>query len=74
MLRTGLSMHEAHTHPHNQAREAFIKVGDHRQPAPAPRFGTTKLALPRPPGSVPLAEALAAWNLSEPEIAALTKA
>ena len=68
-----LSMHEAHTHPHNQAREAFIKVGDHLQPAPAPRFGTTRLALPRPPGSVPLQEALAAWNLSEPEFAALTK-
>jgi alpha-methylacyl-CoA racemase len=63
-----LSMAEAHTHPHNQARGAFIEVGSHRQPAPAPRFGTTKLATPRPPGSVKLAEALAAWNLT-PEAA-----
>ncbi len=63
-----LSMDEAHTHPHNQARGAFIEVGDHRQPAPAPRFGVTKLATPRPPGSVPLAEALAAWNLTPADI------
>ena len=69
-----LSMQEAHAHPHNQAREAFIEVGGYNQPAPAPRFGTTRLAPPRPPGSVPLMEALAAWNLSEPEIGALTKA
>jgi alpha-methylacyl-CoA racemase len=65
-----LSMAEAHTHPHNQARGAFIKVGNHRQPAPAPRFGTTKLATPRPPGSVPLAEALAAWNLTPADVGA----
>jgi alpha-methylacyl-CoA racemase len=65
-----LSMAEAHTHPHNQARGAFIEVGNHRQPAPAPRFGTTKLATPRPPGSVPLAEALAAWNLTPADVGA----
>jgi crotonobetainyl-CoA:carnitine CoA-transferase CaiB-like acyl-CoA transferase len=59
-----LSMAEAHMHPHNQARGAFIEVGGQRQPAPAPRFGTTELATPRPPGSVPLAEALVAWKLS----------
>jgi crotonobetainyl-CoA:carnitine CoA-transferase CaiB-like acyl-CoA transferase len=60
-----LSMAEAHAHPHNQARAAFIEVGGERQPAPAPRFGTTKLATPRPPGSVKLDEALAAWNLTQ---------
>jgi alpha-methylacyl-CoA racemase len=65
-----LSMAEAHSHPHNQARGAFIDVGNHRQPAPAPRFGTTKLATPRPPGSVPLAEALAAWNLTPADVGA----
>jgi alpha-methylacyl-CoA racemase len=59
-----LSMREAHAHPHNQARHAFIDVGGHRQPGPAPRFGSTPLAPPRPPGSVPLAEALDAWGLS----------
>ncbi len=57
-----LSMQEAHLHPHNQARDAFIDVGGHRQPAPAPRFGTTKSAHPRPPGAVQVAEALAAWG------------
>jgi alpha-methylacyl-CoA racemase len=69
-----LSMAEAHTHPHNQARGAFIDVGGHRQPAPAPRFGTTRLAPPRPPGTVPAAEALAAWDLSPSEIEALSGA
>jgi alpha-methylacyl-CoA racemase len=63
-----LSMAEAHTHTHNQARGAFIDVAGERQPAPAPRFGTTKLATPRPPGSVPLAEALAAWNLTQADL------
>jgi alpha-methylacyl-CoA racemase len=63
-----LSMAEAHTHPHNQARDAFVEVGGHRQPAPAPRFGTTRLAAPRAPGSVPLAEALAAWKLSPDDL------
>jgi alpha-methylacyl-CoA racemase len=63
-----LSMTEAHAHPHNRARGAFIDVGGHRQPAPAPRFGTTRLATPRAPGSVPVAEALAAWNLTPDEI------
>jgi alpha-methylacyl-CoA racemase len=63
-----LSMTEAHAHPHNLAREAFIDVGGHRQPAPAPRFATTRLATPRAPGSVPVADALAAWNLTPGEI------
>jgi alpha-methylacyl-CoA racemase len=63
-----LSMAEAHKHPHNQARGAFVEVGGERQPAPAPRFGTTKLATPRPPGSVSLAEALAAWNMTPADL------
>jgi alpha-methylacyl-CoA racemase len=68
-----LSMTEAHAHPHNEARQAFINVGNYRQPAPAPRFATTKLATPRPPGSVPLGESLASWNFSPAEIEALVK-
>jgi alpha-methylacyl-CoA racemase len=68
-----LSMAEAHVHPHNQARDAFIDVGGQRQPAPAPRFGSTKLAMPRPPGSVSVAEALLAWDLT-PEDLGLTTA
>jgi alpha-methylacyl-CoA racemase len=68
-----LSMAEAHKHPHNQARGAFVEVGGERQPAPAPRFGATKLAAPRPPGSVPLAEALAAWNLTPADLGRRSK-
>jgi alpha-methylacyl-CoA racemase len=62
-----LSMQEAHLHPHNQARSAFIDVGGVRQPAPAPRFEATRLEHPRAPGSMPAAEALAAWGLSAAE-------
>jgi alpha-methylacyl-CoA racemase len=63
-----LSMQEAHSHPHNQARAGFIDVGGYRQPAPAPRFGTTKLEPPRAPGAVSAAEGLADWGISAAEI------
>ncbi len=66
-----LSMDEAHEHPHNVARAAFIDVGGMRQPAPAPRFGTTSLPDPKPPGSVDPRETLKAWGLSSAELAAL---
>jgi len=65
-----LAMSEAHAHPHNQARKAFVDVGAFRHPAPAPRFSVTKAQPPRPPGSVPVAEALAAWGVSAAEIEA----
>ncbi|MFC4349427.1 CaiB/BaiF CoA transferase family protein [Kordiimonas lipolytica] len=32
---------EAHTHPHNVARESFIEVDGTRQPAPTPKFSRT---------------------------------
>ncbi len=67
-----LAMTEAHEHPHNQARGAFIEVGGYRQPAPAPRFGTTRLAVPRAPGSVSVTETLAAWGIGQDEIVAAT--
>lgn len=63
-----LSMDEAHTHPHNAARQAFIDVGGMRQPAPAPRFGGTPLRHPTPPGETDPREALKAWGLSNVEI------
>ena len=65
-----LSMTEAHAHPHNQARKAFIEVGGHLQPAPAPRFGATGLAPPRAPGSLAAADALVDWGWSPAEIEA----
>jgi alpha-methylacyl-CoA racemase len=66
-----LSMAEAHAHPHNEARGAFVEIGGYRQPAPAPRFGTTKLATPRAPGTVSVAEALSAWNLTATQLGAV---
>jgi alpha-methylacyl-CoA racemase len=69
-----LAMKEAHLHPHNQVRGAFVEVGGHLQPGPAPRFDKTPLATPRPPGSVSMAETLAAWGLPAAEQEALTRA
>jgi len=66
-----LSMDEAPAHPHNLARDAFIDVGGVVQPAPAPRFATSKAAPPRPPGSVDAPATLAAFGLSPGEISAL---
>ncbi|MFI5494145.1 CaiB/BaiF CoA transferase family protein [Actinoplanes sp. NPDC051859] len=39
---------EAPAHPHNVARGTFTEVGGEVQPAPAPRFGRTPAAVPRP--------------------------
>ncbi len=36
-----LSIFDAPTHPHNQHRQAFVKVDGVTQPAPAPRFSRT---------------------------------
>jgi alpha-methylacyl-CoA racemase len=62
-----LSMEEAHTHPHNVARNAFIDVGGMRQPAPAPRFAGTPLAHPTPAGTVKARDTLKAWGFSDAE-------
>jgi alpha-methylacyl-CoA racemase len=43
-----LSMAEAPSHPHNQARGTFIEVDGITQPAPAPRYSGTPTALPVP--------------------------
>ncbi len=43
-----LSMAEAPSHPHNQARGTFIKVDGITQPAPAPRYSGTPTASPVP--------------------------
>jgi alpha-methylacyl-CoA racemase len=63
-----LSMQEAHAHPHNQARGAFIEVGGQLQPAPAPRFGRTPLDPPRAPGETSLTQALAAWGIPASDV------
>jgi alpha-methylacyl-CoA racemase len=43
-----LSMAEAPSHPHNQARGTFVEVDGVTQPAPAPRYSGTPTALPVP--------------------------
>jgi alpha-methylacyl-CoA racemase len=43
-----LSMAEAPSHPHNQARGTFIEVDGVIQPAPAPRYSGTPTARPVP--------------------------
>ena len=44
-----LSMGEASEHPHNVARETFVREFDVLQPAPAPRFARTPGAIAGPP-------------------------
>lgn len=42
-----LSLREAASHPHNQARGTFIQIGGVTQPAPAPRFSATPAPAPQ---------------------------
>jgi alpha-methylacyl-CoA racemase len=46
-----LSFTEAAEHPHNIARGTFFRLDGVLQAAPAPRFGRTPPARPRPPGA-----------------------
>jgi alpha-methylacyl-CoA racemase len=68
-----LSPWEAHQHPHNQARDAFVDVDGILQPAPAPRFSRSATARPTPPddGGRDLAKTLGAWGIDAEEIARL---
>jgi alpha-methylacyl-CoA racemase len=43
-----LSMSEVSQHPHNRARESFIKLAGVTQPAPTPRFSRTSPQAPTP--------------------------
>lgn len=56
-----LSMAEAPQHPHNQARQSFVRRNGTNQPAPAPRtFGTP--AVIDEPGETGIADAIARWS------------
>ena len=64
-----LTMSQAALHPHMQARGTIVERDGVPQPAPAPRFSATPVALDRPP-SVPgqhTDEVLAAIGISEAE-------
>jgi alpha-methylacyl-CoA racemase len=56
-----LSPAEAPEHPHNRARRTFVEVDGVAQPAPAPRFGRTPAAEPRPAVPATVEEILAGW-------------
>jgi alpha-methylacyl-CoA racemase len=43
-----LTLDEAFEHPHNVARNTFVRVGGNVQAAPAPRFSETPGDVPRP--------------------------
>jgi alpha-methylacyl-CoA racemase len=65
-----LTMAEAPQHPHNKLRQTFVEIDGVVQPAPAPRFGRTKPALPRPPEApgAGTREALLEWGFSDADI------
>lgn len=68
-----LSMLEAPSHPHNQARSTFTSVSGVVQPAPAPRFSRTEPVIQRPP-SFPgqhTDEVLRDWGFSPQRVATL---
>jgi alpha-methylacyl-CoA racemase len=68
-----LSFSEAHSHPHNVARKAFVTVANVAQPAPAPRFSRTPGAVRRAPperGEGGRA-ALTDWGFAAQQIASL---
>ena len=66
-----LSLREATTHPHNVARDSFVKIGGVTQPRPAPRFSRTDATIPRLPARVGehSEEALADWGVPAKRIA-----
>jgi len=44
-----LTMTEAFTHPHAQARSSYVNIAGVMQPSPAPRFSNTPAGTPAPP-------------------------
>lgn len=71
-----LDMEEAPSHPHNAARDTFVKVAGVTQPAPAPRFSRTQGEIQGPAAVVGehSEEVLMAWGFSNEDIAALKEA
>ena len=65
-----LTMSEAVAHPHNQARDTFVEVGGIVQPAPAPRFSRSTVAIQRPPAhpGQHSREVLVDWGLEAAEV------
>ena len=67
-----LSLLEAPTHPHHQARATFIEVDGVTQPAPAPRFSRT--TSPHPSPSAPASDdLLTSWGITPDRVAHLRR-
>jgi alpha-methylacyl-CoA racemase len=68
-----LSPWEAHTHPHNVARQTFVDVEGVVQPGPVPRFSRTPASVHKPPSvaGADAEDALASWGVDENRIATL---
>lgn len=68
-----LTLTEAPGHPHARQRQAFVEVDGVVQPAPAPRFGRSRPAAPRPAPAIGqhTRELLAEAGYSEGEITTL---
>jgi alpha-methylacyl-CoA racemase len=68
-----LAVDEAPAHPHNAARQSFVRIDGVVQPAPAPRFSRTPGAVRRPPAQpgADTRSALTAWGVNEDKIDAL---
>lgn len=68
-----LTLAEAPQHPHARQRQAFVEVDGVLQPAPAPRFGRSRPAAPRPAPAIGqhTRELLAEAGYSEGEITTL---
>ena len=71
-----LSIDEAVAHPHNRARQTFVEVEGVPQPAPAPRFSRTTVAVQGPPPKAGehTDAVLADWGFSDQRIEALRAA
>ncbi|WP_434723767.1 CaiB/BaiF CoA transferase family protein [Mesorhizobium sp. RIZ17] len=70
-----LSLAEARNHPHNRARQSFVKSGKLDRPAPAPRFSQGVQALAAAPAVADREPSgiLTRFGLTEEEIGALAK-
>lgn len=69
-----LSPAEARNFPHLVERNAYVQVGEHLQPAPAPRFSVTPCGLPTPTvarGSS--AASLTDWGITADRVTSLQK-
>ncbi len=71
-----LSLAEAPLHAHQRARGNFVEVAGVKQPAPAPRFSRSQVAVQGPPPEVGehTGEVLPEWGFSAQEIQLLRQA